>query len=261
MFTSHVSNVRKVMNDMLIVDPSLINMNDLRRPGPGRLVRLRRQAWGRGVDDAVKQLAVTDVTAQHIGDSSYIIDLFQRVSAATDMLQGVQRRGGERVTAQESSGVRTGAMSRLAKTARLMSLQAMQDLGYMLASHTQQFMSQELYVSVIGRWEEELSREFNVKRGGKAKVDPMKLVVDYDVVVKDGTVMTGENADSWVNLYQILVANQEVAGRFDMLRVFKHVARVLGARNVDDFELQVRPDEEVAKEAKAGNIVPMEGRV
>jgi hypothetical protein len=51
---------------MLIVDPSLINMADLEDPKPGKLIRMRRAAWGRGVENAVKQLNVNDITRQHI---------------------------------------------------------------------------------------------------------------------------------------------------------------------------------------------------
>ena len=66
LFTSHVANVRKAINDMLIVDPYLINMADLAKPGPGKLIRTRRAVWGRGVENAVKQLAVTDITHNHM---------------------------------------------------------------------------------------------------------------------------------------------------------------------------------------------------
>ena len=45
LFNSHVANVRKAINDMLIVDPYLVNINDLKDPEPGKLIRLRRPAW------------------------------------------------------------------------------------------------------------------------------------------------------------------------------------------------------------------------
>jgi hypothetical protein len=44
LFNSHVANVRKAINDVLIVDPYLVNINDLKDPEPGKLVRLRRPA-------------------------------------------------------------------------------------------------------------------------------------------------------------------------------------------------------------------------
>jgi hypothetical protein len=38
----------------IIVDPYLVNMQDLQNLKPGRIVRLRRPGWGRGVKDCVK---------------------------------------------------------------------------------------------------------------------------------------------------------------------------------------------------------------
>jgi hypothetical protein len=72
LFNSHIANVRKAINDMLIVDPYLVNIQDLRDPKPGKLIRLRRPAWGRGVDKVVQQLAVQDITRLNIQDSAYI---------------------------------------------------------------------------------------------------------------------------------------------------------------------------------------------
>jgi len=262
LFTSHIANVRKAINDMLIVDPSLINMNDLKNPGAGRLIRLRKQAWGRGVESAVKQLKVDDITSQHIGDSSYIIDLIQRVTAATDSMQGLQRKGGERVTAQEFSSVKMGAIGRLAMAARLTSVQAMQDIGYMFASHTQQFMTEETYIKVTGDWEQTLKDEYGIGEAqaqsekGRMKIKPNDLIVDYDVIVGDGTIDTSDNVQDWSTIYSIIAKNEQLMGKFDMVRIFKHVARKMGAKNVDRFEVRTAPDQEVQAGAQAGNLVP-----
>ena len=51
----------------------------------------------------------------------------------------------------------------------------------------------------------------------------------------------------------------------DTVRVFKHIARELGAKNVNDFirqqpmQSQVMPDEEVDKQVQAGNLRPVGG--
>jgi len=42
LFSSHVNNVKKAINDMLIVDLYLVNMKDLENPEFGKLIRLRR---------------------------------------------------------------------------------------------------------------------------------------------------------------------------------------------------------------------------
>jgi len=265
---SHIANVRKAINDMLVVDPSLININDLKDPQPGKLVRLRRSAWGRDVKGAVQQLAVVDVTKQHIQDSAYVVDLMQKCSAAVDSVMGVIDRRGERVSATESRDVNSNALSRLAKAARVTSIQAMHDIGYMFASHTQQLMSKELWVTTTGRWAETLEADYGDRiQTGKIKVMPWDLSVDYDLTIKDGSVMSGD-AMVWTQLFQVIATQQPLLAAFDLPRIFKHIARLMGAKDVDEFvikggmppaQMSMVPDQLAIAEKQAGNIVPVGG--
>jgi hypothetical protein len=269
LFSSHIANVRKAINDMLIVDPSLINMADLEDPRPGKLVRMRRAAWGRGVENAVKQLAVTDITRSHIGDAASIIEYMQRTSAATDSVSGMIRKSGERVTAEETRGTRTSALSRLTKAAKIASLQAMQDIGYMFAVHTQQLMEQETYIKATGQWQDVLLAEYGATaRNGRIKVSPFDLIVDYDLVIKDGSTNVGEYAESWVELFRVLTQQPMLYQNFDMVRIFKHIARIMGAKDINEFFLNSGPvpnvdvnattQESIDKGVQSGNMVPIE---
>jgi hypothetical protein len=261
LFNSHVANVRKAINDMLVVDPYLVNINDLKDPKPGKLVRMRRPAWGRGVGDAVQQLQVNDITRANIGDSSWIVQWMQKIGAADDPMMGALRSGGpERLTKGEFQGTQAGAASRLGRIARVIGLQAMQDLGYMFASHTQQLMTQDLYTTTTGRWQETIMGHYgeNVQR---MKVSPFDLLIDYDVLVRDGSVPGGNFSDSWVQMFQILGTSPELQQTFDIGRIFKYIATNMGAKNVDEFvrmKPQVMDDEQVQQQAQAGNIVPMQ---
>lgn len=266
LFNSHISNVRKAINDMLIVDPSLINMADLEDPKPGKLIRMRRAAWGRGVQNAVMQLPVTDITRQHITDASVIVDFMQRTSAATDSLSGMVRKSGERVTAAETTGTRTSALSRLTKAAKIASLQAMQDIGYMFASHTQQLMTQDVWIKATGTWQDVLRKEY----GEEMKlVTPYDIAVDYDIVVKDGSTQGGEYSESWVEIFRILSQQPQLYQAFDMVRIFKHIARIMGAKDVNEFTMQtgdqvppvkmdVSNQASIDKGVQQGNMVPVE---
>lgn len=263
LFTSHVANVRKAINDMLIVDPYLINMADLSKPGPGKLIRTRRAVWGRGVENAVKQLAVTDVTRSHMQDAGIVMDVMQRASGAVDSLMGIMRGGSERRSATESRDTRAGAVSRLAKAAKIASLMMMQDLSYMMASQTQQFLTMDTYINIKGRYEQELIEEFGAVGG--MKVSPWQIMTNYDIVHNDGTTVSGDFADNWIQLYQIMAGNPSVGQAFDMVRIFKHIARMMGAKNVNDFvmrggalKVQTAQDEQVQAEVGKGNLIPIE---
>ena len=263
LFNSHVANVRKSINDMLVVDPYLVNIYDLKDPQPGKLIRLRRPAWGRGVDKVVQQLGIQDITRANIADSSYITQWMDRISGADQSMQGSLRQGGpERLTKGEFQGTRGSAVSRLQRTAMLIGAQFMQDIGTMFAVHTQQYMSQETYVKIVGNHAEQLAKTFG-KKTTRAKVTPYDMAINYDLIVRDGSIPGGNFSDSWIELFRVIGTTPELMQQFDITRIFMYIAQQLGAKNIEDFKRnmsqiqpQVMPDEQVARQAQAGNLVP-----
>jgi hypothetical protein len=262
LFNSHVENVRKAINDMLIVDPYLVNINDLKDPRPGKLIRLRRPAWGRGVDKVVQQLAVQDITRLNIADSAYITQWMDRISGADQSMQGSLRQGGpERLTKGEFQGTRASAVSRLQRLAMLIGIQYMQDVGTMFAVHTQQYMSQEVFVKAAGQYAEQLKRQFNKER---IPVSPIDIAINYDLIVRDGSVPGGNFSEAWIEMFKIIGTTPELMQQFDVSRIFMYIASQLGAKNVEDFrrnmdrvQPQTMPDDQVLQQAQAGNLVPL----
>lgn len=261
LFNSHISNVRKAINDMLIVDPYLVNIEDLKTPEPGKLIRLRRPAWGRGVDKVVQQLAVQDITRLNISDSAYITSWMDRISGADGPMQGATRMSGpERLTGVEFQGTRSSAMSRLQRVAMIIGLQAMQDIGTMFAVHTQQYMSQSTYVSIVGNHAEQLMKILGSK---KKEVTLYDLAVNYDIIPRDGSIPGGNFSQAWLELFKTIGTTPELIQQFDVVRIFMYIAHQLGAKNVEDFrrvtaqtQTQTMPDEEAMRQVEAGNLVP-----
>ena len=144
--------------------------------------------------------------------------------------------------------------------AQVISLQAMQDLAYFFATHTQQLMSEETYVKATGRWEEDLRKEYGI--GERIRVSPESLHVDFDIIARDGSVPGTQSAETWIHLWEVMMSHPEVMQNFDAVRIFKHIARELGAKNVHDFvrspeggvQADIRPDEEVEQEVQRGNL-------
>jgi hypothetical protein len=266
LFNSHVANVRKAINDMFVVDPYLVNINDLKDPQPGKLVRLRRPAWGRGVDKVVQQLSVTDITRLNISDSAYITQWMDRISGADQSMQGALRQSGpERLTGAEFSGTRNSAMSRLQRMAMIIGMQFMQDIGTQFAVHCQQYMTQEAYVNVEGRYAEQLMKNFtNGKTRGR--VSPNDLAINYDLICRDGSIPGGNFSQNWIELFKIIGTSPELNSQFDVVRIFTYIAQQLGAKNVEDFRrninninTQTMPDARVVQQAQAGNLMPIQG--
>lgn len=265
MINSHVANVRKAINDMFVVDPSLVNIKDMTSPKPGKLIRLRKKVWGRGVKDIVQQLGVTDVTRGHMTDIGIITDFFNKITGAVDPLTGqMQAKAGERRTAEEYRGTRGAALSRLERAAKITSLQLMQDLGLLFASQTQQYMSADAYVKAVGEHEERLLEEYG---RSSIAVSPFDIMIDYDLRIHDGTLPNDGDPGLWQVMFQTIAGSEVLMQNFDMVRIFKHWARLAGAKNLSDFVSKgagvttVMADEEVEKSKQAGNMISMEEAV
>jgi hypothetical protein len=265
LFNSHIANVRKAINDVLIVDPYLINIKDLQDPEPGKLVRLRRPAWGRGVDKVVQQLAVNDITRQNIGDSVYITQWMDRISGTDQSMGGALRQGGpERLTKSEFQGTRGSGIARLQRMAMLIGMQFMQPIAEMFAFHTQQYMQRTSYVKLIGEYKEKYAQQF----GLKVPVTPYDLAISYDVISRDGSIPGGNFSDAWLELYRIIATDPALRQQYDTFRIFEYIATELGAKNIENFrnnqqQTPVQPtvmqDDEVIAEAEKGNLIPAGG--
>jgi hypothetical protein len=92
----------------------------------------------------------------------------------------------------------------------------------------------------------------------------MDLLINYDIVSHDGTIEAGEFAEVWLQMYQTLAQNPAVGSGFDMVRIFKHLARISGAKNVNEFvrkggsaQIKLKQDEEIEAEVQKGNMRPI----
>lgn len=256
LFNSRIANVRKAVNDTLIVDPSMVNMNDLRSPEPGKIVRTRRSMWGKGVTGIVEQLKIVDITKGNVADIALLLNQMKETTSAVDVIAGNIRTGGERRSATESRDARTGALAKLNKTARMIAMQSMVDIGTMLASQTQQLMKEDVQVKITGRWAEDLAEEY----GESATVSIMDILVMTDVTIGSGNIPGGESPDLWIQLMQAFANNPEVMQRIDMSRVFMHIARQLGANNITDF-LKPVEQQAIPQQVDVGEIASVEGGV
>jgi len=192
-----------------------------------------------------------------------ITSFMQQVSAVDESMQGMLRQGGpERLTKAEFQGTTRSAVSRLERVANVIGIQAMQDIGYFFAAHAQQFMSMGLKRRVVGEWQERLQEVLGkeAEKNQSLNVEPEDLVVDYDIMVKDGTVPGGNFNEGWLQIYQMMIENPEAIKEYDPNRVFEFIAMNMGAKNIADFKrkgankMEMMPDEQVQQQAQKGNL-------
>lgn len=262
LFNAHVTNVRKAINDVLIYDPFLINGEDLKKPEEGKLIRTRRPAWGKGVKDSIMQLPVSDVTRGHIADSAFIVQWMQRIGISDDSTMGGLRQGGpERLTEGEFQGTKQGTFSRMNRIVQILSYQGLNDIGNFFAAHTQQFLTQDVFVKVTGDWQRKLQEEYGADAPNRFAVSPQDLDVNYDVSVREGVIPGSNYSQVFERMFDQISNNPELAQRFDLTKIFLHIARNNGAKNADEFirntQVSTQPNAEVLAQAQAGNAIPV----
>ena len=193
-----------------------------------------------------------------------------RISGADASMQGSLRQGGpERLTSAEFQGTMGGGINRLERIAKVVGMQGMQDIGTFFAAHNKQMMTVPGYVKMAGDWEDVLIKEYGYGGQGRGRVEvtPDLLDINYDVVVRDGSVPGGNYSSSWIELFKTVTQVPELAQKFDVVRIFSHIARNLGAKNVNEFvrkggniQAQSMPNEMVDAQVQQGNLIPVEGQ-
>jgi hypothetical protein len=214
---------------------------------------------------------VNDITRANIADSSWIVDWMQKIGATDDAAMGSLRSGGpDRLTKAEFQGTASGAVSRLERIAKIIGLQSMQDIGEFFASHTQQLMTDDVFIKITGEWLPVLLAEFGGDNGqisrGRLKIEPKDLDVFYDVITRDGSIPGSNYSDVWMQMFNSIIQVPELAQQFDIVKIFKHIARNSGAKNVNEFvrrggnvTTSTMPDEDIQNQVQAGNLVPVGG--
>lgn len=248
LINSHIQNVRTAINNMFVVDPSMVEMQDLKNPGAGKLIRLKRAAYGQDVRTVLQQLQVQDVTANHLRDFELFMRMGDSISSVTDNLRGLQDSGG-RKTATEVRTSGEAAASRLAAMARIISAQGIVDLTEQMCLNLQQNLTEDFYLTVVG----------NDGKQTPLRVSPEHLVGDFFFPVHDGTLPLDRVAmlDVWKEILMGIASSPILSQRFDLVNIFKHVAELGGAKNVERFEIKVVPDDAAAQAAQQGNVVPV----
>lgn len=255
LFNSHFYNVRRVLNNQLIVDPSMVVMKDVTKPGQ-RVIRLKPSAYGRDARMAVHQLVQADVTRSHLNDAQYVEQMIQRVSSVVDNVMGVQHQGG-RKTATESRIAAGSSGNRLKTPVEYNSALAMDPLSQMMLQNTQQFMTMDTKFAIAG----------NTLETAQAflQANAQKISGFYDFVPVDGTLPIDRlaQANFWKELLMQMARVPMMVQQWDLSGMIAHTMKLQGERNVDRFRIKIAPmmpGADPTNAVQAGNVVPLGGR-
>jgi hypothetical protein len=229
---SHFYNVRKSLNDQWIVDPSRVVVSDLLGKGPGKIVRLKPNAYGTDIRQIITQLPVTDVTASHLRDSEAVIQMLQRVSGINDNMMGAMQ--GNRATATEIRSSTTFGISRAKTLVEYMGACGFAPFVQKLVQTTQQLMDRSMKVRLVGDM---------ATTGSYVDVTPETIAGFYDLEPVDGTLPIDRLAmvNLWTQMFQVAQGNPAIAQQLDMPGIFLHVGQLAGLREIKQFRINVLP--------------------
>lgn len=237
LINSHMDSVKEVLNSTFVVDPSRLEMQDFKkgkdkkgRTRAGRLLRLKSSAVGTDVRTALQQLAVQDVTQNHVQDMKVMQLLGDAISGVNDNLRGLQDSGG-RKTATEVRVTGEAGASRLATLAKVISIQALKKVAEQQIYNIQQYMDESFYLMLTGKAGVE----------SPLRVFPDMLVGDFHFKPHDGTLPLDKVAtvEAWVQLISLIAGDQELRQNFDFVSLVEHVGDLAGAKGVEEFRINV----------------------
>lgn len=251
LFNSHFFNIRRALNNQAIVDPSRVSMRDLTEGGPGLLARLRPAAYGTDTRTAYTSIPVADVTQGHLRDAQVIAELLQRATGVSDNIMGMLAPGG-RKTATEVRTSSTFGVNRLKTAAEYFSATGWDSLSEVLVQNSQQLFDEERQFRIAGNLMQ--GREF-------VNVSPELITGFYDFVPIDGTMPIDRfaQANLWKEILLGMSKMPELAQQYDMAGIFAWMAQVAGLKNIKQFRINVVPDQELANQETAGNVIPLGG--
>ena len=145
----------------------------------------------------------------------------------------------------------------------------MQDIGYMFAFNCQQLIGEETWLRSVGDWPKTIMESLaKSPENGRVAVKPSDLYVSYDVIPRDGSIPGGNFNESWLKVYEMVIGDPQLRQQVDILRLYEYIAINLGMKNAQDFRAQpsapavqvgTAPDEAIASQVQAGNMIPMNG--
>lgn len=226
---TRITNVRKVIQDKLVVQPKNVNMDDLSERRP--VIRLATAAVG-DIDRSIKQLQLQDVTANHLTDVKFLHEMVQIVTGINDTILGQFQPG--RRSATEHRNVTSGSAARLKSCASVLYWVALEPMARQMLSNLQDGLEEEQFVKLLGIDEALAGSRFI----GVTKED---LIGSYEFNAFDGTLPSerSNTAQALEEVLTMLIGNPNAAVLFglDPKKILREIMILRGIKNPERFAL------------------------
>jgi hypothetical protein len=252
LLNTHFYNVRASLNNQFIVDPSKIVLKDVQNSGAGFVWRLRPEAYGSDISKIFMQVPVTDVTRSHMSDYQMMLGVGEKILGVNDQIMGALSAGGRKTATEVRTSTGFG-VNRQKTITEYMSNTGFGSHAQSIVMSTQQFYDAQQKIRRVG--------DLVLDAGAKfLQVTPEDIVGQFDLVPVDGTLPIDRMAQA--NLWKEIMASiknmpPQVSMGYDWARIFGWAAQLGGLKNIQQFKVQVVPDQQIAQQQQAGNVIPM----
>lgn len=235
LINSHITSVRRVISNRLIIDPKVVDTTTLDGEGDIYL----KKGVSVPLDRAVGQLRVQDTTGQHMSDAEMITKIIEVTTGINGNMSGQYNSG--RRSAQESRVVTAGAAGRMKVHAALLWDQLFGRAGRLIKSNNRQELTIEMFARIIGKSVEDPDTQMRfVDFAGT----PESVVCDDDYFIYDSTLASekGYVAQSLQELLSIMLSNPQAAQIFDISpkAVLDEIMYLRGTGSAERFSLTKR---------------------
>lgn len=251
LLNSHMYNIRAVLNNQLVVDPTRIVMKDVEKGGPGFVFRMKPEAYGQDVRSMIYQVPVHDVTGTHMNDLQTMFGIGERIFGINDQILGVLTGAGRKTATEVRTSTGFGT-NRLKTTTEYLSASGFSSHAQKLIIGSQQWYDAPKKLRIVGDLAMEAGQGF-------FDVTPEMILGSFDFVPVDGTLPIDRFAQVtlWKELLAQIATSPQIMAKYDLGKIFTWVAQLAGIKNVKRF--QIVPDGQLQQQAQAGNIVPLPG--
>ena len=242
LMNSRITNVRKVLNNQVVVDPRYIEMQDLKDRNP--VLRLKSTAaTGLALNSYIMQLPLQDVTTGHLTDMQNVSAFAKEATGISENLLG-QYSGGRR-SARQTAEVANATAQRLITIAAGLWESGLAPMARKCVENLRQGLDDEQLVRIIGLQHYIEASQPDATGQSPVRnfipVDKSMLVGSYDFLVFDATLPSQRLATAGA-LQELLVALAKdprlvlVLG-YDPKLILDEVLELRNVRNAQRFGL------------------------
>lgn len=234
----HQEALSRTIGNVFVVDPSLVDVTDFMNPEKeGLLITLKPEAYGRKIDEIIKQVPIKDMTENFHSEAMEFMSYADTVTASSQAMQGSLNTESD-ISATQFSGTMQMGAGRLTSIARLLSSQALVPQARQFVANFQQFM--DMPQTVRFQSSKMLNLPPELQNAGSLTLSKDVIQGEYDFIAHDGT-LPGPDARKVAAITRLLESAavfpqvfEPAPGNLDPRLLIYEGAKASGVR-VEDF--------------------------